>query len=534
MRTALLVALLLVGPAAAADPAPPDGRWKLRLPQGDDGITFLLNFTKADGKWVGDFLGSDAKLRAEPAFGKLEVEPPVVRFTLLFGPREFLAFDGVLAPDGSKLAGSLSQFGGPLTLTELRPSKLKKLDDPADLAREDLTQLDPGPGLFAAGFAVLGQAAAKKLPADEVRQTVDKLVKAAAGYGPAWERATAVKVAGTLAAQPGFADVALAQARRAERMLTDTTPAAVQLTTQAVLAMSLSAAGKSAEAAKVEARVEKLEAKEYAEHLKAGPGFVPPPAGIRDAKADRVSLVEVFTGAECPPCVAVDLATDAVSAVFPPTAVLVLNYHFHVPAADPLTSPDGLDRLAQYGDRVRGAPAVFLDGKPGPDGGGPAAAGKAKHAELRQLLDPALAAPAGATVTLKAAPAAKGFTAAAAVKLAGRPAKPVVRFALVEGVVRYQGGNGVKFHQNVVRAMPGGAAGFPVPAAGGNQAVTFDPAEVRVKLAAYLAEYAKAEGPFPRPDRPLALTNLKLVAFVTDDATGEVLQAAAVVLDPAK
>ena len=35
-------------------------------------------------------------------------------------------------------------------------------------------------------------------------------------------------------------------------------------------------------------------------------------------------------------------------------------------------------------------------------------------------------------------------------------------------------------------------------------------------------------------DRPLALTNLKLVAFVQNDATGEILQAAQVSLDAAK
>ena len=35
----------------------------------------------------------------------------------------------------------------------------------------------------------------------------------------------------------------------------------------------------------------------------------------------------------------------------------------------------------------------------------------------------------------------------------------------------------------------------------------------------------KEEGDFPHADRPLAFANLKLITFVQNDATGEVLQA---------
>ena len=55
--------------------------------------------------------------------------------------------------------------------------------------------------------------------------------------------------------------------------------------------------------------------------------------------------------------------------------------------------------------------------------------------------------------------------------------------------------------------------------------MTIDKAEVRAKLEKFLDEFAKQEGEFPKPDRPLALDNLKLVALVQNDATGEVLQA---------
>ena len=52
--------------------------------------------------------------------------------------------------------------------------------------------------------------------------------------------------------------------------------------------------------------------------------------------------------------------------------VICLQYHCHIPAPDPLTSPDAEDRLGYYQDQINGAPTVFIAGKVGPPGGGPA------------------------------------------------------------------------------------------------------------------------------------------------------------------
>jgi hypothetical protein len=54
---------------------------------------------------------------------------------------------------------------------------------------------------------------------------------------------------------------------------------------------------------------------------------------------------------------------------------------------------------------------------------------------------------------------------------------------------------------------------------------------LRANLSKFLDDFAKEEGAFPRPDRPLALKNLKLVAFIQNDATKEVLQAVQVDVD---
>ena len=145
--------LLSVDSPAADGPmgATVGGRWKFRMTQGEDTITFLFAFTESDGKWVGDYIGSSAKLKSEPTVSKLDVAGDKVKFVVSFGARELLNFDGVLAKDGKKISGSYSQFGGPLQLTDLYPSKLKKLDDAAVLVILSAIPRTSSAGIF---FAV--------------------------------------------------------------------------------------------------------------------------------------------------------------------------------------------------------------------------------------------------------------------------------------------------------------------------------------------------------------------------------------------
>jgi len=517
---------LLLATAVTAAPAdtPPAGRWKFRLDEQGGTVTFLFAFTQSDGKWVGDFLSASAKLKQEPKFTTVQVNGDNLKFTLAFGDQEFLSFDGVVAKDGKKMTGSVSQFGGPLRVTELLPSQLKKLDDPIELAREDLAQLEAGPELFAAGYTVLGQAAAKKLPAEEVRGVADRLVKASAGYGSRWERTVALKLATTLAGQEGHAVVALDQARRAERMLGDDSPAPLQMEIFGTLARVAEKAGKPDEAKKYAAMVQKLETRDYAEFAKTALSFTPEPFKARKAKSDRAVLVEVFTGSECAPCAAVDLAAQGLLRAFQPSDVVVLEYHLPVSGPDPLMSQDGLERFETYG--LRAAPSVRVNGKPGPPVPGPAAEAQEKYKELRKLVEEQLETPAPVKLTLTATPGEKGITAKATVNDLATPGeRTVLRFVLVEPRVRFAGQSGVRYHANVVRAVPGGVKGFPLTKKSHEQTVTIDKAEVRSKLDKFLDDFVKTEGEFPKPDRPLALENLKLVALVQNDATGEVLQA---------
>jgi hypothetical protein len=532
MRRSLLLAaaglFLAVGLTRAQDPAPPAGYWKLSVPLGDEGdLLLMVAFTQQDGKWVGDYLTSNKQLRAQPTFKTLTIDGDHVRFDMDFAGRDFVSFDGKLSADKKVIRGSMSFAGQPLQLAELHPSKLRRLDDPFEVARETLAQVEGGEKLFDAAAAVLSKAGEKKLPAEEVQQIVQRVDEAAAKYGPRWERQTALRVAQALAGQEKFADTAVAQAKRAEKLLSDADPPATRMQVLQAVADALAKAGKADEAKTYAAKIADLEAADLAEYEKTLP-FKPEAFAGRKAKSDRGVLVEVFTGAECPPCAAVDLAFDGLLKTYKPADVVLLQYHVHIPGPDPLTSPDSLKRAFEYyGMQIEGTPTVFVDGKVAAPGGGSASAAGEKYSQLRKAIDAALEQPAGARLTLTVGKAEKGgFTAKASVAdLANPGEKMTLRFALAEEVVRYTGGNGLRYHHMVVRSMPGGVQGFPLKDKAAEQSVTFDPAALRKELAQSLAEFEKTEQPFPRPDKPLNLKNLKLVAFVQNDATREVLDA---------
>jgi hypothetical protein len=295
----------------------------------------------------------------------------------------------------------------------------------------------------------------------------------------------------------------------------------------------LQKAGKADDAKTYQAQLAKLELRDFAEYAKTNPPFKPEPFAGRKGKTDKAAVVEVFTGAECPPCVGVDLAFDALLKTYKPTEAILLQYHFHVPRPDPLTSPDGMERAKYYDDKIEGAPTLFINGKVGSDSGGPAAASEKFYTSFRKTIDDVLEKPAGVKLSLAVTKGEKGaFEAKASVADLEVPGEKVMlRFVLAEERVRYTGGNGIRYHHMVVRAMPGGAKGFALAKKTHEQTVSVDPEALKGTITKYLTDFEKQGGPFPRADRPLALKNLKLVALVQNDSTKEILHAVQVDLD---
>jgi hypothetical protein len=101
-----------------------------------------------------------------------------------------------------------------------------------------------------------------------------------------------------------------------------------------------------------------------------------------------------------------------------------------------------------------------------------------------------------------------------------------LRVLLVEPQVEYAGANKLTPQRHVVRAFVGKPDGEKV--AKGKpleKAETVDLDALRKELKAYLDKVAEKK-PFAGKERPLELKKLAVVAFVQNDETGEVLQAA--------
>jgi thiol-disulfide isomerase/thioredoxin len=396
----------------------------------------------------------------------------------------------------------------------------------ADVRKVAEKYADRPAGLYALRMLLHLQAGAGASP-EELKATGDRCLAAAVAYGREVELQTAELLARTLAPFASKTGGALAAdyAERAEKLLDADDPPQRAVGVYQTLARALRAAGKAKEAQEAEARADELNARLDEEFAKSEVTFQPsPPAGRHGG--DRVVLAELFTGTQCPPCVAADVAFDAALQVYQPSQVVFLEYHEHVPRADPLTSPASESRMGYYGTEVQGTPTVLVDGKVVESIGGPAERAEKSYSVLREALDRAMDVPAGARLNLTARRTRDVVELAAAVSELSRPGERTrLRFALAEEVVRYAAPNGQRLHHHVVRDFPGGPDGFPLPEKSAKLTAKVDLAQLRKQLGEYLTRTAARQS-FPDEDRPLELRRLRAVAFVQDDVTRRVLQAA--------
>jgi len=130
---------------------------------------------------------------------------------------------------------------------------------------------------------------------------------------------------------------------------------------------SLRKMGRAEEAGKLAAQIDAAEEAAFKDYAVKELDFKVTPSA---SKASRPVLVELFTGAQCGPCVAADMAFDALEKAFDNDQAILLQYHLHIPGPDPLTAGDGMDRVNFYGEYFGGTPAAFFNGKFAIKGGG--------------------------------------------------------------------------------------------------------------------------------------------------------------------
>ncbi|MSR55397.1 MAG: DUF1223 domain-containing protein [Gemmataceae bacterium] len=532
----LLMALLLFAgytPSQAADSAA--GTWKgnftVDTERGEVAISVLFMFSEADGKWAADFLDANPRFTKDDPALELTVKDDNVKFLVKIGATSW-TYEGKLQAGGKSIKGSFD-LGDVVVLMDLVPSQLKSLTkDRFAVSKETLDAAPSAAEFFKALYPVIGQAAAKKMKPEEVRAYADKATKMAEPYGPRWQRTVAFRLADLLATQEPFVAIAVEQARQGERLLARSDDISTQLQTLDTLARVLRKAKKDADALEVEGRIAKLEPRDYLEYAKNMPPFKPEEFKGRKSKSERAVLVELFTGAECAPCVAVDLAFDSLGRSFKPSEVVLLQYHAHIPGPDPLASKDGTLRMNYYNKRDddKSTPQLFFNGKQdGSGGGNQAKMAKLKYQAYRETIEELLEKPASVKLTATVTRKGDELTFRVTVADLEKPGEKVfLRLALAEERVRYQGGNGVRYHHSVVRAMPGGPKGFPLTKATADQTVIVKLDDVRIdnnkSLDEFIADAKKQGADFSFSSRPMDLKNLKLVAFVQNDETSEVLQ----------
>ena len=239
---------------------------------------------------------------------------------------------------------------------------------------------------------------------------------------------------------------------------------------------------------------------------------------------------------QCRPCVAADVAFDALSTAYKSTDLITLQCHLHIPGPDPLTGPDSVSRQAYYG--VRSTPSTYFNGQALAGSGGPVADSLRKFNQYRHVIDELQKGKRRGAIELAARLTGDEVHITASAKVGDGAAtaslQPRLRLALIEESVAYTGRNGLSLHHHVVRAMPGGSEGRALDGGKIQFDETIKLSDVRTSQAAYLKEYPaspKSRGSFANPLPPVELKKLHVAAFLQDDSDRQVLDAIIVPVD---
>jgi hypothetical protein len=520
-----LIAIVLAAPVAAQDDGL-TGYWKFNVcEQGQQTTFWLIHIDRdKDKKPTVTFEATRGAPGAKFVEMKQDGDTFKIKFVATFpGQQVNFDYEGRLPkPGAKKVFGSIQ--GGRINLAiVLEATSAKSV---FELDREAVQKMPGDPRGLAAIADLIERAKDNKVEAKDLQSWIDGSLKAAEQYGPRFHQVHAISILERLKGQKMYAAVGVDTARQVAKGIDPKLPIDTQAQIIQLASRMLRDGGEAKEAEALDVRLDKLEVEAYADYSKVAFAELKTVkfAG-RKAKSNRAVLVELFTGAQCPPCVACDMAFDGVERTYGPGEAVLLQYHLHVPGAEPMSAPDSYDRFDYYADaykpKVRGTPSNFFNGKLDATGGGSREDAEDKYKEFCGVINKMLETPD--TVKLSATAVRKGDKIAITAKVAGldKPGEKVrLRLALVEDWVRYKGGNGMQYHHRVVRAMPKGAEGINLKQKGMEHQATVDIEELRAALNKFLNEEYPPDSP-----RPMRMRNLSGVAFVQDDANYEVLQA---------
>lgn len=514
-------------------------------------VEIVVEFNDIKQTFRGPVDPKDPKL----VFGTLDDDRRVTRATLTRQDGDQLkAIADVEKPKVPEPQAKLQKLAEAVAEPRRKAYKSEDVDEKADLleqakaAQKEYDAQAPGlhrdtfnnyadsPYSVDSAMQLVRGAAKNSATTEEVRKWVAKVEIDAARYGHRFSVETNALLAEILRGQKGFAADGLVPSRKAAEGIDDTIPLHVQERILRVLKSLQVTTGKADDG--TDARLAQVSATLEKQYEATVPPFKPTAfEGRKDRSANRAVVMELFTGAQCPPCVAADVAFDALEKAHKPTNLILIQYHLHIPGPDPMTNPDSVARWEYYQKlfekEVQGTPTPLFNGKPYEHfdsepkhgGGGPMSWSEDKFKQYRAVIDPLL--DQKTDVKLSGTARRSGDKVAIetrvdGVKDAGDDIR--LRLVLVEEAVRYVGGNGLRVHHQVVRAIPDVKTGTTVKEPSLKKATEFDLGGLRSSLNGYLDEYA-VEHPFPYDERPLALGYLKVIALVQNDRTGEILNA---------
>lgn len=499
-----------------------------------NGLTFTAASPGPDKSILGSFTNESFAYRAKLApTDKEKLATPADAVTRVSAPEEFtkamtlnskpamLRFQAQNEKDADKKKELLDQI--PAAQKEADEKVVVMLREVIEKHGNKLVALDASNNLLA-------MATKAKITADEAKNIVKIIETQAKPYGPGYSKFILMQAANTLLRQKGLESIALTVLEPIHASMPANAAASQLQPVLSAYAQALKAANKTSELKAVEARLEKLEGELDREYMAAVPPFKPAKfAGREEKDANQVAVLELFTGAQCPPCVAADVAFDALEKAYDHKDLVLIQYHMHIPGPDPLTNPDSVARFDYYrkhfASDMRGTPSTLFNGKPAAGGGGGMANAEMKFGQYTKLINPILEKSSPVKVNGTASRSGDKIDINVDVYGAEGEDPLKLRLLIVEESIKYVGSNKLRFHHQVVRAMPGGASGVVVSNKNFKHQATADVSKIRSELNKYLDEYAENTRPFPYPQRPLDMKNLKVIAIVQNDKTAEIVQA---------
>ncbi|MFC1513978.1 hypothetical protein ACFL5P_03100 [candidate division KSB1 bacterium] len=227
---------------------------------------------------------------------------------------------------------------------------------------------------------------------------------------------------------------------------------------------------------------------------------------------EKTVVAELFTGSECPPCVAADFGFDGLLDAYESKFLVVLEYHLPIPDPDPIMNPASKLRQDYYG--VRYTPTAIIDGKSKFVGGSGRSGSENKFNQYSESINEFIIQKSEAV--LKADAKLSGDNVTVIWETTKDISTADYNFALIQNEEKYAGSNGIIIHKMVVRDFKTTT----------DKNVVFNLSDIEKATEKYLQDFEKErDSKFDKYHNKIDRSQLKVVFFMQDKETQEMINA---------